>query len=116
MKRKLILFALAVPFFLSSCGESAPQESPAASSEVSPATSSGTNGELIPISSSNVIAAGFDANLLVMTVKFNNGAVYEYYDVPISLWEEFVAAQPHPWSQVGYPRLVQAGVANQRIG
>ena len=115
MKSKFFLLAFIVPFLLSSCGQSALQESPAARSEVSPAISSGTNGVLIPISSSNVIAAGFDAKVLVMTVKFNNGALYEYYDVPISLWEDFVAAQPHPWSQVGYPRLVQAGVAYQRI-
>lgn len=116
MKRALFLLSLTGPLFLSSCSQPALQGPQAASSEVNAAIPAGTNGELIPITSSNVVAAGFDAKLLVMTVRFNNGALYEYYDVPISLWESFVAAQPHPWSQVGYPRLVQAGVPYKRIG
>lgn len=75
----------------------------------------GTNGQLIPIQSDNVQAAGYDANSMIMTVQFDNGFTYEYYGIPAELWNSFVAAQPHPWSQVGYPRLVQAGVAYKRI-
>ena len=76
----------------------------------------GTNGQLISIQSDNVRAAGYDEALLVMTVQFDNGALYEYYGVPADLWTSFVAAQPHPWSQVGYPRLVQGGIPYKRIG
>ena len=76
----------------------------------------GTNGQLIPIQSDNVQAAGYDANSMVMTVQFYNGALYEYYGVPADLWTSFVAAQPHPWSAVGYPRLVQGGIPYKRIG
>jgi len=76
----------------------------------------GTNGELISIQSDNVSAAGYDEASLVMTVQFKNGALYEYYGVPAELWTSFVAAQPHPWSQVGYPRLVQAAIPYKRIG
>jgi hypothetical protein len=75
-----------------------------------------TNGQLIPIQSDNVQAAGYDAASSVMTVQFDNGALYEYYSVPADLWTSFVAAQPHPWSQVGYPRLVQGGIPYKRIG
>ena len=75
----------------------------------------GTNGQLIPIQSDNVRAAGYDPNSLTMTVQFNNGYTYEYYGVAAELWTSFVAASPHPWSQVGYPRLVQAGVPYKRI-
>ena len=75
----------------------------------------GTNGQLISIQSNNVRAAGYDANSLTMTVQFNNGYTYEYYGIPAELWDSFIAAQPHPWSQVGYPRLVQAGVPYKRI-
>ena len=75
----------------------------------------GTNGLLIPIQSDNVQAAGYDATAMIMTVQFDNGYTYEYYGIPAELWNSFVAAQPHPWSQVGYPRLVQAGVAYKRI-
>lgn len=76
----------------------------------------GTNGELISIQSDNVRAAGYDEASMVMTVQFDNGALYEYYGVPTDLWTSFVAAQPHPWTQVGYPRLVQAGIPYKRIG
>ena len=76
----------------------------------------GTNGQLIPIQSDNVQAAGYDSRSMIMTVQFINGAVYEYYGVTADLWTSFVAAQPHPWSQVGYPRLVQGGIPYKRIG
>jgi hypothetical protein len=76
----------------------------------------GTRGQLIFIQSDNVQAAGYDAASMVMTVQFDNGALYEYYGVPTDLWTSFVAAQPHPWSQVGYPRLVRGGIAYKRVG
>jgi hypothetical protein len=76
----------------------------------------GTNGQLISIQSDNVRSAGYDEASMVMTVQFDNGALYEYYGVQAELWTSFVAAQPHPWSQVGYPRLVQGGIPYKRIG
>jgi len=76
----------------------------------------GTNGQLIFIQSDNVQAAGYDVASMVMTVQFDNGALYEYYGVPSDLWTSFVAAQPHPWSQVGYPRLVRGGIPYKRVG
>lgn len=75
----------------------------------------GTGGELIPIQSSNVQAAGYNADTGVMTVLFDSGGLYEYYDVPAGLWEAFVAAQPHPWSAVGDPQLVKGGYRYQRL-
>jgi hypothetical protein len=77
--------------------------------------SEGTGGALIDISSDNVSAAGYDASTMIMTVQFNNGNTYEYYGVTGELWNSFIAAQPNPWSLVGYPRLVQAGVPYRRI-
>lgn len=79
-------------------------------------TNIGTNGQLISIQSSNVSAAGYDEGTMVMTVMFNSGALYEYYGVPADLWTSFVAAQPNPWSQVGYPRLVGGGYEYKKIG
>ncbi len=75
----------------------------------------GTNGQLIPIQSDNVLAAGYEINSMTMTVRFNNGYTYEYYGIAAEVWDSFLAAQPHPWSQVGYPQLVQAGVPYKRI-
>ena len=81
-----------------------------------PSATIGTNGKLIYIQSDNVSAAGYDESSMVMTVQFDRGAIYEYYGVPPELWTSFVAAQPHPWSQVGYPRLVQGAIPYKRIG
>lgn len=75
----------------------------------------GTNGQLISIQSDSVLAAGYDVNSMTMTVQFNNGRTYEYYGIPVELWNSFIAAQPHPWSQVGYPRLVQGRYSYARI-
>jgi hypothetical protein len=74
-----------------------------------------TNGQLISIQSDNVQAAGYDANSMTMTVQFNNGYTYEYFAVPLELWESFIAAQPNPWSLVGYPRLVLGKYGSKRI-
>jgi hypothetical protein len=110
MKRTFLLL-LSVGL-LSSCGNpSEPESSP----QVEAQAVVGTNGQLISIQSDNVRTAGYDANSMTMTVQFNNGYTYEYYGIPAELWTSFVAAQPHPWSQVGYPRLVQAGVPYKRI-
>jgi hypothetical protein len=98
---------------LTSCG-TAEQVLPEA--ETNQTTESvGTGGQLISIQSDNVFAAGYEATSMVMTVQFNNGYTYEYYGIPIELWDSFIAAQPNPWSVVGYPRLVQAGVPYKRI-
>ena len=98
---------------LSACGLESSQST---QTEQNAVAQIGTNGQLISIQSDNVRAAGYDEASMVMTVQFDNGALYEYYNVPADLWTSFVAAQPHPWSQVGYPRLVQGGIPYKRIG
>lgn len=94
-----------------------PGSTPEATQEIGPPPEPqvGTGGELIAIQSDNVQAAGYDADTGVMTVLFDSGGLYEYYDVPAGLWEAFVAGQPHPWSAVGDPQLVKGGYRYQRI-
>lgn len=75
----------------------------------------GTGNELITITSDNVSAAGYNADTKVMTVRFDNGSVYEYFGVDLQLWKDFLAAQPHPWSRVGYPRLVKGGFPYKKV-
>jgi hypothetical protein len=118
----------AVAFVVVGCGTSPgnisvpASEPPAEASQPGPEAASdaparvGTGGELISIQSDNVQAAGYDDATRTMSVLFDSGGLYEYYDVPSSLWVDFVAAQPHPWSAVGYPELVQGGIAYERIG
>jgi hypothetical protein len=115
----LILVLSLSPFVLTACGSlpSLNGDSASSGSELpQSAEKVGTNGQLITIQSDNVSAAGYDEMSMVMTVKFDNGALYEYYGVSVDLWTSFLAAQPHPWSQVGYPRLVQEGIPFKRIG
>lgn len=80
-----------------------------------PVDAGGTGGKLIPIDSDNLTRAGYDAATGTMTVQFDQGRLYEYYGVPLDLWERFVAAQPDPWSNVGYPELVQGGYPYQEV-
>ena len=75
----------------------------------------GTNGELVSINSDNVQAAGYESTTKIMTVQFDNGATYQYFDVEPEIWNLFIAAQPHPWSQVGYPILVEGNYLYTRI-
>ena len=93
----------------------APLPAVAQSQQSEPTGAIGTGGALIPIDSDNVAMAGYDDQTRVMTVLFDSARLYEYYDVSPQLWESFVAAQPDPWSLVGYPQLVQGGYAYQEI-
>jgi uncharacterized lipoprotein YajG len=116
-KKTLKLIPVAILFLgLTGCGSQAGQSASITPSENAASQQIGTNGQLISIQSDNVRAAGYDEASMVMTVQFDNGTLYEYYNVPADLWTSFVAAQPHPWSQVGYPRLVQGGIPYKRIG
>ena len=110
----MFLFFL-IAILLTGCGFQSGNSN--ADTQVSATSQSvGTNGKLIPIQSDNVRAAGYDETSMVMTVQFDNRALYEYYGVPADLWTSFISAQPHPWSQVGYPRLVKGGIPYKRIG
>lgn len=75
----------------------------------------GDHAELLEIESSNVRLAGYNSITRVMTVVFENGSRYEYFQVPPDLWSDFLKAQPNPWSEVGYPRLVQGGFQYRKV-
>jgi hypothetical protein len=100
---------------ISSCSFGSDSNSSQQTKASTPAATVGTDGQLISIQSDNVAAAGYDANSKTMIVQFSNGYTYEYYGIAPELWNSFIAAQPHPWSQIGYPLLVQAGVPYKRV-
>jgi hypothetical protein len=112
----ILLASFLAVLSVSGCSGQSTKPDTTSSSEIVAPQQIGTNGQLISIQSDNVRAAGYDAASMVMTVQFDNGTLYEYYGVSADLWTAFVAAQPHPWSQVGYPRLVQGGVPYRKIG
>lgn len=45
-----------------------------------------------PVSSSNLASIGYDAESLVLEVEFNNGRVYQYFDVPQGTYDELMSA------------------------
>lgn len=45
-----------------------------------------------PVTSSNVAAVGYDVNTMTLEVEFKNGSVYQYFDVPEAVYQEFMTA------------------------
>ena len=45
-----------------------------------------------PVISSNVVAVGYDPNTLTLEVEFKDGAVYLYFDVPETVYQELMRA------------------------
>jgi hypothetical protein len=53
------------------------------------------------IDSDALNGASYDPERRVLTVEFESGSLYEYYDVDPGLFDELEASQPHPWRVVG---------------
>ena len=45
-----------------------------------------------PVSSSNVASVGYDPNTLTLEVEFKDGLVYQYFDVPETVYQELMRA------------------------
>lgn len=45
-----------------------------------------------PVSSSNIISVGYDASSETLEIEFKSGSVYQYYNVPQSIYDAFIAA------------------------
>ena len=45
--------------------------------------------EMIPVKSSNIAGIAYEPNQMILTVWFLNGSIYNYYDVPTSVWTSF---------------------------
>ena len=116
LSKVAITLFFALSFLLTGCANGTSSIGEISEREDKQVSLVGTEGQLIPIQSDNVRAAGYDVETQVMTVQFKNGYLYEYYCVSADVWTSFIAAQPNPWSQVCYPRLVQSGIPYKRIG
>lgn len=49
--------------------------------------------ERVPIQSSNVAEVGYDPATMTMEVAFTNGSVYQYFDVPETVFQELLSAE-----------------------
>jgi hypothetical protein len=47
--------------------------------------------ERVQVSSTNVAAIGYDPTTLTLEIEFTNGSIYQYFDVPQSLYDELVS-------------------------
>lgn len=56
---------------------------------------------LKPIHSDALDGASYDRRRRILTVRFESGGTYEYYDVEPALYQELENAQPHPLTVVG---------------
>lgn len=45
--------------------------------------------ERIPVSSSNIASLGYDAATQTLQVEFLSGSIYQYFDVPQTVFEDF---------------------------
>jgi hypothetical protein len=46
----------------------------------------------IPVSSSNVATVGYDSKTQTLEIEFNNGGVYQYFDVSQEIYEALISA------------------------
>ena len=66
-----------------------------------------------PVASSNIASMGYDASSQTFEVEFNNGGIYQYYNVELETFESLQTAaskgsylnayikNAYPYSQVG---------------
>ncbi len=48
--------------------------------------------ERIPVKSSNISSIGYDEDSNTLEIEFHNGAVYQYFDVPFSVYDDLMGA------------------------
>ncbi len=47
------------------------------------------------VSSSNIRSIGYDPGAHVLEIEFHGGAVYQYFEVPESIYQGLINAQSH---------------------
>lgn len=47
---------------------------------------------MMSVSSGNLDSAGYDECLKILHIQFNNGSLYEYYDVPKNIYLGLITA------------------------
>jgi hypothetical protein len=48
--------------------------------------------ERIPVSSSDIASIGYEAETLTLEVEFLSGRIYQYFGVPVEVYEAFMNA------------------------
>ncbi|HEC0540727.1 TPA: KTSC domain-containing protein, partial [Klebsiella pneumoniae] len=45
-----------------------------------------------PVVSSNIRSVGYDANDSILEIEFNNGAIYQYFDIPENIYSDLISS------------------------
>lgn len=48
--------------------------------------------ERVQVSSSNIASVGYDDKTSTLEIEFNSGHVYQYFDIPITMYEGLLSA------------------------
>jgi len=48
-----------------------------------------------PVSSSNLASVGYDPENMILEIEFHNGGIYQYFNVPESVYRSLMSADSH---------------------
>lgn len=68
----------------------------------------------ISVDSSNLATVGYDKGSQILEIEFNHGGVYQYYDIPISVYEGLTNASSH--GTYFDKNIKKAGYSYKKIG
>lgn len=51
--------------------------------------------ERVQVGSSNIASIGYDSNSETLEIEFLKGGLYQYYDVPMHVYDELMSASSH---------------------
>lgn len=69
--------------------------------------------EMIPVSSSNLSAVGYDAESQILYIRFHSGSLYAYYNVPQNI---YIGLMDAPSKGRYHSACIKNGFRYQRIG
>jgi hypothetical protein len=67
----------------------------------------------IQVTSSNISSIGYDTQKLILEVRFHNGSLYQYYEVPPDLYNGLMNADSH--GKYLHQFIMDGGYAYRRI-
>lgn len=47
------------------------------------------------VQSSNIASVGYDSQAAILEIEFNGGSVYQYYGVPVAIYQGLMSAASH---------------------
>lgn len=48
-----------------------------------------------PVTSTDIAEVGYDMNSMTLEIAFNQGGIYQYFDVPDAVYKELMGAASH---------------------